>query len=93
MIYNKEFCIDNIESLKGEIWKEIEETNGRYYCSNMGRIKSYCNYNAIIMKITITDKNYEKVQIIKNGISYNKFVHCLVATCFSEQCGKPKSND
>lgn len=59
----------------------------------MGRIKSYCGYKAILMRLTITDKNYEKVQIIQNGISYNKFVHCLVATCFSEQCGKPKSND
>lgn len=59
----------------------------------MGRIKSYCGYNAIIMRLTITDKNYEKVQIVQNEITYNKFVHCLVATCFSEQCGTPKSND
>lgn len=48
-VFNKEYCIDNIENLKNEIWKEINATNGRYFISNYSRVKSYCRYNAIII--------------------------------------------
>lgn len=91
--YNKVFCIDNIKSQEQEQWKEIEYTDGNYFVSNKGRIKSYCSYKAIILKPTITDKGYEKVQIIQNGKAYNKFIHCLVAIAFKEDCGQPQSND
>ena len=48
-VFNKEYCIDNIENLKNEIWKEIKATNGRYFISNYSRVKSYCRYKAIII--------------------------------------------
>lgn len=74
------YCIDNIENLKGEEWKELEGTEGNYYCSNFGRIKSYCNYNAIIVKPFINDSNYAKIKITQYNITANRFVHRLVAS-------------
>lgn len=92
-VYNKVFCIDNIENLKGEIWKEIAETNGMYFISNKGRIKSYYKYNAMILKPAITKQGYERLQIKQYGIILNKFIHILVATAFEEDCGKPLNAD
>lgn len=93
LVYGKVFCIDNIENLQNEEWKEIEETEARYFISNKGRVKSYCKYEAIILQPNITSKGYERLQIIQNGIVINKFVHCLVASAFKEECGTPQSND
>lgn len=39
-VYNKEYCIDLIEDLDGEQWKPIDDT-GKYFISNLGRVKSY----------------------------------------------------
>lgn len=90
MVYNKVFCIDNISNENGEIWREIENTEQRYFVSNKGRIKSYCKYEATILKPAVTQKGYERLQIVQDGITFNKFVHILVATAFPEDCGKPK---
>ena len=49
-LYNKPLCYDTIQNLDGEEWKEITGTDGYYLISNMGRIKSLQNYNAIILK-------------------------------------------
>ena len=48
--FEKEFCIDEIKNLNGEVWKEIDKTKGKYFVSNFGRVKSCCRYNAIILK-------------------------------------------
>lgn len=93
IVYNKEFCIDNIESLEGEKWREIEDTKGKYFVSNKGRIKSYCKYNAILLKKEITDKGYEKIDIYIDGKRYKKFVHTIVANAWREDCGIPKATD
>jgi hypothetical protein len=93
MIYNKIFCIDNIKDLKGEKWKEIAETNGMYFISNMGRIKSYYKYEAVILKPSITKAGYERLQIKQYGLILSKYIHILVATAFEEDCGKPLSAD
>ena len=93
IIYNKVFCIDNIENLKGEIWKEIAETDGKYFVSNKGRVKSYNKYEAIILKPTTTPKGYKRLQIVQNNMLVSKFVHLLVASAFPEDCGKPLNYD
>ncbi len=32
--------MDNIKDLPGEEWREVQDYNGKYLVSNMGRIKS-----------------------------------------------------
>lgn len=77
-VFNKEYCIDNIKNLSGEIWKEISGTAGRYFISNLGRVKSYCGYTAAILHYAITKKGYYTVMINRKNIK----VHRLVATAF-----------
>lgn len=79
LVYNKPFCIDDIELLDGEVFKEIRDTDGNYYVSNKGRVKSYVGYKAIIMKPSLTKSGYYRLQIIQNGQLVNRFVHTLVA--------------
>lgn len=55
----------------------------------MGRIKSYKKYEAILIKPS-PNTQYERLQIIQDGVVVNKFVHRLVAQCFLEQ---PKDID
>ena len=47
--YNKEYCVDNIQDYPKEEWKEIQNTDGKYFVSNCGRVKSLCGYHAIIL--------------------------------------------
>ena len=47
--FNKEFSIDNTTALPNEEWKPIEDTDGKYYISNCGRVKSLCGYAAKIL--------------------------------------------
>ncbi len=89
LVYKKEFCIDNIEDLQDEKWGEIPNTQGRYFASSKGRIKSYCGYNAIILKPTENARKYLRVQIVVNGKRETKFVSRLVASVFLET---PKEN-
>ena len=77
-VYNKEFCFDNIKNFDNEIWKEINETKGKYFISNYGRIKTYCGYNAKILKQFKTKKNYNTVNINKKHYK----IHRLVAYYF-----------
>lgn len=49
LVFNKEYCKDSIKDLKGEVWKEVEGTEGRYYVSNCGRVKSLCGYTAKLL--------------------------------------------
>lgn len=87
-LYNTVFCIDNIVRLENEEFKEIEGTKGNYYVSNFGRVISYTANHAIVMKPTVTNKGYERLQIVIDGKRYNKFVHCLVAMTW---LGKPQN--
>ena len=83
-------AIDTIKADKeGEEWKSIIEY---YSISSEGRVKSFYNYYAIIIKPQKTEKGYLKVQIYNgDGTKANKFVHILVATAF-EECGRPESD-
>jgi len=88
-IYNKNFCIDTIENLENEIWKEIEGAEG-YFISNKARVKSCVNMNAIILEQYRTTKNYMKVNISINGKKHFKFIHRLVIEAFT---GKAPSQE
>lgn len=90
LVYNKVFCIDTIDRLENEQFKEIKGTDGNYYISNLGRVKSYVGYEAIILTPTITPKGYQRLQIIQEGQRVNKFVHSLVA---AEWLPQPSSID
>lgn len=79
-VFNKEFCVDCIQNLSGEEWKEIENTKGKYFVSNYGRIKSYCGYKAIILKPYINEKGYLIVKINSKNIK----IHQIVAFAFCE---------
>lgn len=85
LVYNKVFCEDNIEDLKDEIWKVIDNTDGNYLVSNYGRVKSYCDYKAKIIKEQITSKGYIRVAIVQYGKKMNKYAHKLVAEAFLER--------
>ena len=87
-LYNKVFCIDDIERLEGEEFREVEGTEGNYLVSNYGRVISYISNHAMILKPTITPKGYERLQITIEGQRYNKFVHSLVAAAW---LGQPQS--
>ena len=79
-VYNKEFCIDEIENLSGEEWKPIENTDNKYFISNYGRVKSYCGYNAIVLKPYLQQRGYLEVKINDKNFK----IHQLVANAFCE---------
>ena len=76
--YNKEFCYDNIQPLPNEVFKEIADTNGKYFISNYGRVKSYTQYNATLLTPQPNNSGYLRVKI--NG--KKQFIHRLVAAAF-----------
>ena len=78
-VFNKEYCIDNIQNLNGEEWKPID-TEQRYYVSNYGRIKSLCQYKAIILKPCKDRYNYLYVKLYKKNV----YIHRLVAFSFAD---------
>lgn len=84
-LYNKVFCVDNVTRLNDEEFREIEGTNGNYMVSNYGRVLSCISNYSMILKPTITEKGYERLQIVIEGQKYNKFVHCLVAGAWLEK--------
>ena len=77
IVFNKPYCKDNIISINGEVWKEIDNTNGLYFVSNMGRIKSYNGYEAILLKPCKTKNGYYRLDIIQYGERVSKLVHRL----------------
>lgn len=82
LVYNKPYCVDLIESLPDEVWKLIRDTNGLYYVSSYGRIKSYTGYNAILLKPYANQGGYLRVDIVIDGQRQTKLVHRLVAASF-----------
>ena len=81
LIYNKWFCIDNIENLENEVWKPVERTDDIYWISDKGRCKSLANYEAIILKPRFVN-GYERVSIMQEGSRSDKLISRLVAAAF-----------
>ena len=85
LCFNKNFCIDEIQNLPGEEWKEIKDTDGMYYISNCGRVKSLKGYSSIILKPKQTVLKYDRVDIVVKGITQTRTIHSLVAEYFLEK--------
>lgn len=69
-----------------EIWKEIPELNGKYFASNLGRIKSSTRQGEKIRKLSINPKGYFCFSIYFNGKSKSLRVHKCVAQAFLGKC-------
>ena len=83
--YKTEFCIDNIQNLPDEQWKEIPNTSWKYFISTYARVKSYCGYEARLRKPEDNGKGYLRVDI---GGKY-RLIHLLMAETFlppAEDC-------
>lgn len=63
-----------------EIWKDIEEYEGIYQVSNLGRVKRVTS-GRILKEFKIT-KGYLLVSLYKNGSQSKKLIHRLVAQAF-----------
>lgn len=68
-----------------EIWKDIDEYNGIYQVSNLGRVRSLGNSKGKkdkIRKQIKTNKGYLRVGLHKDGATTWEYVHRLVAQAF-----------
>lgn len=83
LVYNKNYCKDNIKDLDNEVWKFIEETDEKYAVSNKGRVKSFVNYESVLLKPNI-NSGYCRVDIWQYGNRTTYLVHRLVAAAFIE---------
>jgi hypothetical protein len=66
-VFKKEFCYDKIADLFCEKWQPIENTSGKYFISNYGRVKSYCGYNAKLLQPYKQSNGYLEVKINKKN--------------------------
>jgi len=74
-----------VESLEGEVWKDIEGFEGKYQVSNLGRVKSL-NYNHTKKEKTIkgivNSRGYVHIGLMKDKKNKTFNVHVLVAKAF-----------
>lgn len=65
--------------MEKEIWKDIENFEGLYQISSIGRIKGR---GGKILSPFVNERNYLKIGLSKNGEKKNYFVHKLVAEAY-----------
>ena len=72
-----------------EVWKDIQDYEGIYQISDLGRVKSLIrkstgtNTNKIsYLKIYLSHNGYSRVTLSKNGITKNFLIHRLLAIHF-----------
>jgi hypothetical protein len=84
----------DVEDLKGEIWKIVEEFPD-YSVSNFGRIKRIIpdrmNRKCKIIKQNKNKDGYFQITLCKNKMHISKFIHILVFETFNNY--KLKSDD
>lgn len=81
-----------------EIYKDILGYEGLYKVSNFGNIKSclrqvfrrntYCTQHEKIMKNSLNQKGYHRIELFKYGKSKFYLVHKLVTKMFLGECPK-----
>ena len=83
----------DLNDLPGEEWCEIDGYNGRYQVSNLGRVKSFFDKEARILKANKVAEGYLRVSLRKDSMAKNHYVHRLVAKAFIPNPGnKPQVN-
>ena len=65
-----------------EIWKDIEEYEGLYKISNTGKVKSLIKNKILKPKVNNKNNGYILVNLYKDKISKNYYIHRLVAKHF-----------
>jgi len=80
-LFHEVFCEDDIESLPGEEWKAIPDSEGKYLVSSCGRIKSLNGYKASLLRPLIQD-GYQRVDLRLASGRRVAFIHRLVAEAF-----------
>ena len=74
--------------LEKEIWKDIPNYEGIYQVSNLGQVKSLKRPHRLkekILKLWVTRNGYYRVELWKQSIKKEYFVHRLVWIAFNGQ--------
>ncbi len=71
-----------MEMLQNEIWRSINDFNGRYIISNHGNIKCLKSGSEYQIKARLDRAEYLTVRLSKNGQTSTRYIHRLVATAF-----------
>lgn len=78
----KKYPIIPIASADGEIWKFVDDYNGMYEISSLGRLKSHAYGRPKIKYQTLINSGYMAVSLSKDRTIKNYTIHRLVALAF-----------